>query len=752
MNKPSNDASRGGTSLLRTLSGPLRDILSTINAPAGFFLSLNPDQFEVRFLGIHSAKADPHAARVLWEIILQESWPPYLETGKDVQDALFQIISSLCEMSGLSWGEIQGAAVHWLETGGVNLGNTTISQDGKLSRVEHWSLTKNTRPLIRFQDALDWAATYRFNLDQLKSERADTQGYEELGPTVLKIPMPAVRNNLVVRDNLHIFLAEHIISLNGSVDLKNRCPKQSNWSQTFYMFPIRGLGQWRAAINWIEAGLSNEEMQKNSSLATKIKQQASALARAAIEEMFTLSLINDFALSAEECFAVGGPTLAGRQEKLTTAFARLWWAKDIRFYKRGASVDRLERSPNGSLCKVAFHISEPKPIWQEVSKASCPQFLSWTGDSHPGEMHVRLHLGALVSAREDEMAVLTEIWPFDEIVYHFSLFQADEKELQRLSDLLEQRLRKIIVEQVLQAKVIKSERAEVYEGCAHWLKDSIGITGWQDSLQSLGEITSTLSGVSSQIHKAENSLALFSILEGAASLLRLNGILDRKDYQKLEHWFDEESLEEWKVDKAFDIYQKSIVHLTRSIAGALGRPLVNVTVNGKTVLYDGDCMFSMSFLRFPPLSKALTNEPIFALLPGFLEPLINGLRFLKNSNKLNEEQRRNEPIRLMIEDHRTTRNQVDPPHILVRVGNISPMDERIVERAGDLTRITQHSDPTGVQTTRLLVRRTHLATIKKTEWAGGYRWTPVLLHPQELHRRIFSDKPTAQAKTNSDKK
>jgi len=143
-------------------------------------------------------------------------------------------LSPVCaKNSGLSWAEIQGAAVYWLETGGVNLGNTSVSQGGRLSRVEHWSLIKNTRPLIRFQDVLDWAATYRFNIQQMQSERADTERYEELGPTVLKIPMPAVRNNLVVRDNLHIFLAEHIISLGGSIDLKNRCPQQGDWSQIF---------------------------------------------------------------------------------------------------------------------------------------------------------------------------------------------------------------------------------------------------------------------------------------------------------------------------------------------------------------------------------------------------------------------------------------------------------------------------------------------------------------------------------------
>lgn len=747
------------------LSGPIRDtvesligdVLAPVRAPAGFFIYLHPDKWQVSFLGINgggttTGEGDDFAP--VWES-LKEEWCQQSfagDTGGAVEThrRLFAIVFDLADKHGLTLRQLQSAAVRLLTSKGLALGNTIYTAGGE-ERVGHWTIGGPARPLLRFQDSLDWAATYKRDLRAMKQRRTDAGGYAVIhaeNPTVLKVPTSAARANLVTADNLDIFLAEHILALDEQTF--SRQLLSSDPSLTLYFLPIRGLGQWRAAINWISLETSGDV--RPASLESRLSQQTSELAKSALEELMTTTLLNIFDYTARKIQSQFNHGPQERRRTLRDAFSMLWLSKEIRYFKEGHCIERLERDPDdGSMVPTPL---PPVPAgllpggqWKTIAGSRYEGFLSHDGRRHTEPTTVRLVIDpviARVTSELGEAARLKGICPFDEVQYSLVLFQADETELMRWGDQLAQCLEQIVKEQDLRMKALSSQRdrvhATVHESTAHVLKGGLSIAGLDDARNTLDGLLRE-SPQSVPLKKIRNSLNLLTVLEGSVHQLRLNSILHTRDYSKLSKWFDEGLLALWNSTRESDErlvlrrYKDSVVHLARAIGSSLGRPWVEVTVEGETETFNEDCPFEGSRLRFLPLTDLETSEAVYALLPALVEPLTNALEFYY---RFSDQLPARAPIKLVIEDNRHGRRGLRVSHIAVRIGNLCPTD--IFSSAALL-----RNDPPGVRQTRELLAFSRLAAINPTSHDGTHRWVNVLIHPQRLYLKVRRMQPRPAA-------
>jgi hypothetical protein len=743
----------------RILYGPLkdavesmiRDVLAPVTAHAGFFVYLEADLWSVRFLGVNGGQADSAAAERL-DQLLEPIKKHYQRSGdENPQRRLFKLALDLQKRSGLTLKQMQGAAVHWLIMRRLALGNTSRTGDDA-QKIHFWSVPGEARPLLRFQNAIDWAATYGGDLERMRAEREDVASCSQINRTVLKVPGSAAYRNLVTGENLDIILAEHIISLDEeSLSRSADATQPFEQSLNFFLMPIRGLGQWRAAIDWIgrQAG-KRDEASVNNNLDLNIGRQASELSQSALEELLTLSLINIFAHTARKALAPFTFRLEHQKRKLSDAFAMLWWSREIRLYKHGFCIERLTRqasstdadreSVEGMLVADASDVppAASEVEWNEVSQTFYPTlypgFFSYNGKTHPELTIIRLKIDPVIARVTDdaeERARLKYDAPFDEVWYYCHLFDADEEEIRRFADQLGECLEQIVIEQNLRRIAHEKAQYAVYEDIGHVLGTSLSIAGLNDSRKTLRTDLCGLVEQRPKLRKVSNSLTLLTILEGSVGLLRLIGILHRHDFSKLEEWFDDASIAAWESkekrveEKVFQLYHDAVVHLARSIGSAFGRPWLEVTVGEQTTRYNEECHFDLNNLNFLPLSRARRGEAIYALLPALVEPLINALKFMDD---VNEHLPLAEPIKLLIEDNRR-KPMTGTPCIHVEVRNLCPA--ALFPNPQDLKR-----DPSGVKTTRRFLALTEMATLKRTQHRDEHRVLSILLHPKKLYDKI----------------
>jgi hypothetical protein len=709
------------------LSPPLGAILSSVSR-ASFFLYLDHVEHEVRFVGLNqSSDPDPEAAEKIKAVLNGESIFTNGDDSENMHSRLFRLIRRLLERDGFSATQLRGAAIHWLQSEGLSLGDLVATPKGQ-QKVPHWRGNNKERPLIRFQDAIDWAGRYGTNLKNMREVRGDLTGYEKIGETVLRVPKAATRADLITTENLHIFLAEHIISLSPRLLGRTSLDEQIiNSDLTFYCLPLRGLGQWRAGLTWMERESSAAARRKQSPLAVTLNQQASLLAKSMFEELFTSLLLNSFGASMRETLALVPSNDEDYLDRLSEAFSLLWWSEEILFFQKGRCVQHLRREESGTLRPVpnpqslGLHPSE----WSSDKTDGNEALLSLARDVDPLISYIKLNLKSLALTKE----MPKRGWPFDEIHYRCYLFSENYLEIQRWADHLKQ----LLEEHHLRLRALSNEGMKAYEGSAHLLKGSISITGYKDALNDLQQEYPDIEQVPPATRKAENSLSLFSILEGSTGLLRLVGILNRNEYERLTHWFSQDSLRQWDKEEALDDYVSSITHLARAIGSAMGRPAFDIQINGgEFQQYKDEIRFDPYELNFPPLSRARKDEPIFAILPALIEPLVNALSYLRDEAGGIDKEDEQEPIKIVIQDRRCFSDEVTQdaqpsseiirlPHILVQIGN------RCLSRL--------NVEPSGINTTRQLLERTQLATIGKGEYDGEYWWVPVLLHPKELYKQ-----------------
>lgn len=286
------------TSSSHILYDPLEDagksmikaVLAPVRAQAGFLIYLDAELWGVKFLGVYGGEPDRAAAEQL-NLLLEPLREQYGRANDEHHhQRLFELVFDLKNRSGLSVEQMRGAAVYWLTTRSLSLGDTVLTGKGQ-ERIRHWFHEGEPRSPLRFQDTLEWAATYHRNLESMKGVRKDIDGYEQINETTLKIPNSAARKNLVTGENLEIFLAQHIIAMDR--EALEHAPVKRQRSQpslTSFFMPVRGFGQWRAAIDWIQCETAEDGSAHTRGLEKKLKEQTSEFSKSALEELLIASI------------------------------------------------------------------------------------------------------------------------------------------------------------------------------------------------------------------------------------------------------------------------------------------------------------------------------------------------------------------------------------------------------------------------------------------------------------------------------
>jgi hypothetical protein len=705
--------------LRRMLSSPMRENLSTIGADTALLLYLDPFTNEIRVISLDSRPDDVEKALSLQAELDVAKELSRLENTDNPRAYFYNLIFELAENSGLSNQDFYAAAVYLVQSQTLPLGNYFTSSVDDLITVDHWSWKGQKRPLIRFQDAIDWAAIYNFNLDSLKKDRPDTYDYEQLTTKVLKIPRTAEIPRIVTQDNFYFFLAEHILSLGPEWTLNTvRHLVRAIPSFAFYFWPLQGLGQWRAGVLWISR-VGDQIAAEN--LPRVLATETSSLAQSTLTELFSLLLLNTFTVLLRQSLSSG--LRNSDLPQMIRAFPLLWWSSQITFFKNHRFVQHIERDTDGKLLSNKLPRNQPAfPLTSTIPSG----FFEMGIDRNDQETIIRLRLQNLVSSesKKDDKQTLN-FWPFDDIYFKVRLFGDTSAHVRRWAEQLEQRLGKVIEDNTLQRRatyeVRVRESEQVYEGLGHMLKGSVSLTGWADALDALITDYPDEQSMSTTLKKVKRSLSLLAILEGSAGLLRLVGILNRKEYNKLTYWFTRNK-SSWNEPSLLDDYTTSLTHLARAIGSALGYPFLQVKIGSNPPqVYTNPVTFKIKHLHFPPLSKERGPDAIFALLPAFIEPYINAIRYVRDTEEV-QERKKNDPVKLYIEDRRNSNRS----HIFVKILNFCP------------TKPPAHQ--TGLRITKKLMQKTMLATIidgyfEQDQWAVG-----IQLHPQKLHHFLNSKK------------
>jgi hypothetical protein len=749
------------------ISPAMRELMRRVEAAAHFLLLLRPGTTKLDFI----AAGDP-----------QDLDPLLLDRYQKVMDQAFEakfrkiirqrksglaslnnprVLFDLCgeivaaSQKGLGDAVINeeflpAVAGRWLEENPLLLGDLPESTARASDR---WRSQPAGRAQLRFQDALDWCAGYGYSLDAARSENYDRyREYTELmSETVLKVPHSASRPNLVTADNLKVILAEHLLAYST---FTKSFAKDSGL--TFFFQPLKGLGQYRAAIDWVT--VENSGGVPSHQTESRLNKEASPLQQRALELLFTQSLLRYFATSLQQALSYWEAGNEESSDNLRRVFADLWWANEVSFFKDGQFRNRLVRSEGERdltwITKADGKISNISNLKFRIYNGQYRDFLATSGKRHPDLTHIRLNLSALIDPRKTDnilhqllksasicqrdLASAVADLPFDEVVFACYFVQPAAEDFSVWVDQLASSILWNLIEQIKHRRRIVESRAEALEGAAHWINSLMRVSGRDEAVKQLDRVISALPGdeppgaeLRSRLIKVRRLLILQVLPESGAGVFRLIGTLRSENYDKLRNWFTQTSKEQWKRPEAFDQYLRSITHLARAIGSALGRPHLIIEANGKQTCYKDDCVLDTYELQFPPLSKAETDmEAVLALLPALTEPLTNAILYLEKIEQRAKhyagEASKPRPIKLRIEDAR-------PSHILVKIGN-------------PYFGTNEAPSLPGVSITRRLMSFTKLADIDdkveiNEDHDGRYLWVSVRLHPQMLAELIGHIQP-----------
>lgn len=749
------------STITNIISPAMKRHLREIDAPARFLLFLRPGVTKLDFIPVADTNQSGTNSLDEYQRVMDQAFDDALERIKQqgpqyLHDLRTLSLFELChEVVTAAQGlaphlqldeqHVRAVAVRWLEQESLSLGD--VPNSGKTG--SRWRITPNKQAHLRFQDAIDWYAEHKCELPNPDLANDDRyRDYEELGVgrsrtsnTILKIPNSANRPNMVKPTNLKVFLAEHLFAYHQYAHSRtdNRNGAAQEPGLTFFFLPMKGLGQFRAAIDWV--GIDFFQLSSHT-IRNSLLEQASTLQRLGLESLFTQSLIRSFSTSLRQAFSDMQEGESKSSDALYQAFADLWWANEVHFSKVGQLQNRLIRAEGEDDSTWVTATEKPlpwNPNWS-IYGGSFKNFLATAGNGHPELTYIKLNLSSLANPvnhtdhRISQLLASSSVGyrdlektinalPFDEVVFACYFFQPLAEDLAEWVDQLGDSVASILIEQTVQRTKIVRSRAKTLERAAHWLNGvmrSVGRVSAMESLEAAVDLLGDNHQSLESLRRVSNSLQLMVLVEACTGLLRLYGTIDEGDYAHLSEWFDQSSRAEWKTPAAFEIYQKSISHLVHAIGRARGHNTIHVLAAGKEIENGGNYTLDLDEIRFPPLSKAeKINEPILALLPALTEPLDNTFKYLEKNGST----RRNHPIRIEIEDRR----QTEAPSILVNIGN--PYFED-----GDLP-----STP-GLVRAQELMEFTGLATIGTGEIrkvdGQNYYFVPVLLHPHRLAEKI----------------
>ncbi len=764
------------------ISPAMRELMRRVEAAAHFLLLLRPGTTKLDFI----AAGDPQDLELplldryqtAMDQAFEAKFKKILRQKKsslsDLSNprVLFDLCSEIVAASQKSLGDgeindeyLSAVAGRWLEENPLLLGDVP-----KLTAraSDRWRAQPAGRAQLRFQDALDWCAGYGSSLDAARSDNYDRyKEYTELmSETVLKVPHSASRPNLVTTDNLKVILAEHLLAYKTYT---RSFAKDSGL--TFFFQPLKGLGQYRAAIDWVT--VENSGGIPSHQTESRLNKEASPLQQRALELLFTQSLLRYFVNSLQQALSSWEAGNEESSDNLRRVFADLWWANEVRFFKDGQFRNLLVRSESerdvtwstssddrdsgnrGNRGKWGNRNSDRlRRLNWEFYKGNYRDFLATSGGKHPDLTNIRLNLSALVDPRKTDnvlqqllkaasisqrdLAGAVADLPFDEVIFACYFVHPAAEDFSVWVDQLATSILWNLIEQIKHRRKVVESRAEALEGAAHWINSLMRVSGRDDAVKQLDRAIGTLENdenpgaeLHARLIKVRRLLILQVLPESGAGVFRLIGTLRSENYDKLRNWFTKTSKEQWERPEAFDQYLRSITHLARAIGSALGRPHLIVEANGKQTCYKDDCVLDTYELQFPPLSKAETDmEAVLALLPALTEPLTNAILYLEKIEQRTKfhqgESSKPRPIKLQIEDAR-------PSHILVKIGN-------------PYFGTNEAPSLPGVSITRRLMSFTKLADIDdkveiNEDHDGRYLWVSVRLHPQMLAELIGHIKP-----------
>jgi hypothetical protein len=738
------------------ISPAMRELMRRVEAAAHFLLLLRPGTTKLDFIAAGDAQdLDPPLLDRYREVLDQAFAIKYRKIIRQRKNVfsdlsnprvLFEICSEIvaAAQKTLQDGPIReeyfsAVAGRWLEENPLLLGDVPQLS---ASASDRWRSQPAGRAQLRFQDALDWCAGYGYSLAAARSDNYDRYNeYTELmSETVLKVPHSASRPNLVTADNLKVILAEHLLAYNT---FTRSFAKDSGL--TFFFQPLKGLGQYRAAIDWVT--VENAGGIPSHQTESRLNKEASPLQQRALELLFTQSLLRYFFSSLQQALSKWEAGDEESSDNLRRVFADLWWANEVCFYKDGNFKNRLVRSEGErDLTWISTGEGERGRIPDceyKIYNGIYRGFLATTGKKHPELTQIRLSLRALSDLRKTEnvldqllkdasisrrelAAAIGEL-PFDEVVFACYFVQPSSEDFSVWVDQLATSILWNLAEQIKHRRRIVESRAEALEGAAHWINSLMRASGRDEAVKQLDRVISALGDdeaneMRSRLVRVRRLLILQVLPESGAGVFRLIGTLRSENYDKLRNWFTRTSKELWERPETFDQYLRSITHLARAIGSALGRPHLIVEANGEITHYQDDCVLDTDELQFPPLSKAEADmEAVLALLPALTEPLTNAILYLEKieqrAKHRPDEESLPKPIKLKIKDFR-------PSHILVKIGN-------------PYFGTNEAPSLPGVSITRRLMSFTKLADIDdKVEIEEGhdgrYLWVSVRLHPQML--------------------
>ena len=752
---------RKTAAITNIISPSIRRHMREVEAPAHFLLFLRPGVTKLDFVAVADRNGTGTGSLDEDQRILDQAFEDILERIKKTGSPSQAELSNTASLFKLCYAVVSRAkqlapkfndqhvpavGVRWLEQESLSLGDVVDSSQNPVLR---WRSTRSGRASLRFQDAIDWYAEYKSSIAEAKhADPVRYKGYEEYGSgrrkTILRIPTSASRPNIVNLSNLKVFLAEHLLAYK-EYDQYVRLLRTPYATEpdgepglTFYFLPIKGLGQYRAAINWV--GIDGYKM-NSVRIENDLSYEASSLQRLGLESLFTQSLIRSASTSLRQALTETQTGNYQTPEGLYQAFADLWWATEVRFFKSGRLQNNLIRAEGeeDTTWVVSTENSAHLPPNWETHGHSYKGFLATAGKGHPHLTYIRLSLSSLADSQNDTERKIAELLtssgldyrdlektinslPFDEVVFACYFFHPLQEDLAEWVDQLADSVAGVLIEQTVQRTRIVQIRAQTAERLGHWLNGlmrSVGRARAAKNLREAMKLTDDDDALA-LLREVSNSLQLMVLPEAGASLFRLYGTMDQGDFYHLRKWFTVTSRREWNEPVALEKYKHSVTHLTRAIAGARGHTRIDVVIGGHKTEYSSSCELDLDGLRFPPLSKGeKVNEPILALLPALTEPLENLLNYLHKKKWLGSEF----PIVVEIEDLR----QTETPSILVSIGNPFSDEDEMPERHG-LARAQQ------------LLKGTGLATIghgEKRDVSGmSYYFVPVYLHPQRLAETI----------------
>ena len=634
---------------------------------------------------------------------------------------------------------IHAVAVNWLEQDSIPLGDAPKVDD---QAIDPWRTTPANHAQLRFQDAIDWYATHNCspNLNQFQEHGGRFEGCEGVGNgrnVVLKVPTPASRDRIVAPGNLKLFIAEHLLAYNKNAAAIHDQEENEDPGLTFFFLPLKGLGQVRSAIDWVGDTKGTSEQ-----IHRILNDEATNLLRSGLESLFTQSLIGNFGVALRQALGEAPEDENQSPRALHYAFADLWWASEVRFYRNSQFQVGLIRAEARDETTWSSSSEERNPWQHECTRheGAYSGFVGMAGEPHPGLSYISLNLAALferggpsdsiqrqlaaAGLSQKDLDKTYQSVPFDEVIFACHFFRSDPVDLTEWADQLAETVISALIDQTIQRTRIIRSKAKALEGVAHWLNSLVRMAGRSGAARNLENALRLMGPENASrvsVEQAYDSLQLLVLLEAGTGLLRLLGTLDEGDpAEKLGHWFTESSLAEWDLDAAFAKYQNSLTHLVRAIGSSFGHPSILVCAGGEEKLYADYCALDLDELLFPPLSKTgKGNEPILALLPALTEPIANALTYIKSKELLGSDT----PLVLVIEDHR----REELPSIKVEIG--SPYFE------GDHLPSSH-----GLAIARQVSALTGLAEIGEGEVkpinGRPYYFVPVLIHPQVLAQRL----------------